>query len=97
MKILKLLPLSMALLLGGAIVAAPPASADTFCSSFGIYSTCVEVPGYTNPVPPPPKPLPVWVCKTVFTTQLVFSVIPGPIPTFISSVLVIPTVHCFWN
>ena len=96
MKILKFLPGSIALLFGAAIMSAPPASADPFCSSFGTFSNCVEVPSYNTPTPPAPKPLPEWVCKTVFSTQLVFSVIPGPIPTFISRAMAVPSLSCFW-
>jgi hypothetical protein len=96
MKILKYLPGSIALCFGAAIMTAPPASADPFCYSFGTFSSCVEVPSYNTPTPPPPKPLPVWVCKTVFSTQLVFSIIPGPIPTLISRVMAVPSLSCFW-
>jgi hypothetical protein len=96
MKILKFLPGSLALAFGAAVMSAPTATADPYCYSFGTFSSCVEVPAYVTPVPQPPKPLPVWVCKTVFTTQLVSSVIPGPIPTFISRVMSVPAISCFW-
>ena len=97
MKILKFLPGSLALAFGAAILIAPPASADPYCYSFGLFSSCAEIPSYNTPTPPPPKPLPVWVCKTVISTQLVFSTIPGLIPSIISRVLVYPTVECIWQ
>ena len=97
MKILKFLPGSIALLCGVAIMTAPPASADPYCYSFGLFATCVETPAYTTPIPPPPKPLPVWVCKTVYTVQFVSSVVPGPILTLVSRVILLPSLSCLWK
>ena len=85
-----------ALLVAFSLVSPSGASADTYCSSFGMYSSCAEVPGYTTPIPAPPKPLPVWVCKTVYSIQFVTAVIPGPIPTFISRVVSVPSLACLW-
>ena len=97
MKTLKFLPGSLALAFGAAIMIAPPASADPYCYSVGLFSSCAEIPSYNTPTPPPTKPMPVWVCKTVISTQLVFSTIPGLIPSIISRVLVYPTVECIWQ
>ena len=95
MKILKFLPGSIALCFGAAIMTAPPATADPYCYSFGLFATCVETPAYTTPIPPPPKPLPVWVCRTVAVAQAVTTVIrSSPIVTIISRVIFVPTVVC---
>lgn len=95
MKILKFLPGSIALAFGAAILTAPTASADPYCYSFGLFSTCAEFPSYNTPTPPPPKPLPVWVCRTVAVAQAVTTVIPSsPIVTIISRVIFVPTVVC---
>jgi hypothetical protein len=97
MKILKFLPGSIALVLGAAILTSPPAVADPYCYSFGLFATCVETPVYTTPIPPPPKPLPVWVCKTVYSVQFISSVVPGPILTLVSRVILVPSLSCLWN
>lgn len=97
MKIKKKSIFGVAVLLAALAVSAPSeASADTYCSSFGMYSSCAEIPGYTTPTPAPPKPLPVWVCKTVYSIQFVTAVIPGPIPTLISRVISVPSLACLW-
>jgi len=97
MKIKKKSVVGVTVLLVALSISVPSeASADTYCSSFGVYSNCVEVPGYATPVPAPPKPLPVWVCKTVYSIQFVTAVIPGPIPTFISRVVSVPSLACLW-
>ncbi len=93
---LKLVAVLGVAVLGYSLSAPVSASADPYCSSFGMYSSCVEVPGYTTPTPAPPKPLPVWVCKSVYTAQFVTAVIPGPIPTFISRVVLVPSLACLW-
>jgi hypothetical protein len=97
MKIKKKSLSGVAVLLVALSLSAPSeASADTYCSSFGMYSNCVDAPGYKTPVSAPPKPLPVWVCKTVYSIQFVTAVIPGPIPTFISRVISVPSLACLW-
>jgi hypothetical protein len=98
MKILKFIPGSIALMFGGAIMVAPPASADTYCSSFGTSSACVEVPYYKTPAPVPQKPIPSWVCKSVNTATAVMTLIPGgTVQTWIARIIFIPTVSCAWE
>jgi hypothetical protein len=89
---------AVALLASLSVSTPAEASADTFCSSFGTFSSCVDSPSYKTPTPAPLKPLPVWVCSVVYTVQAVTTVIPGGlIPTVISRVIFIPTVACAWN
>jgi hypothetical protein len=98
MKILKFLPGSLALAFGAAIMTAPTASADPYCYSFGLFSTCAEISSYTTPAPPPPKPLPSWVCKSINTATAVMTLIPGStIQTWIARIIFIPTVTCYWE
>lgn len=80
-------------------LSAPPvASADPFCFSFGLYANCVESPYCKAPAPVPIKPLPIWVCKTVFTASAIGSVIPQT--AFViwpARIMLIPVVYCLWD
>lgn len=91
--------LGVATLLVALSVSSPSqASADTYCSSFGTFSSCVNNPYYQTPTPAPLKPIPTWVCSVVYTTQAITTVIPGGlIPTVISRIIFVPTVACAWN
>ncbi len=98
MKILKYFPGSIALAFGAAIMTAPPASADPYCYSFGLFATCVERPSYTIPIPPPPKPVPIWVCRSVNTATAVLTLIPGgTIQMWVARIIFIPTLTCYWD
>lgn len=98
MKILKFLPGSLALAFGAAVMTAPTASADPYCYSFGTFSSCVEVPAYVTPIPQPPKPLPIWVCKSVNTATAVMTLIPGgTVQMWIARIIFVPTVSCYWD
>ena len=74
------------------------ANADTYCSSYGTFGSCIDSPYYKTPAPTPVKPLPVWVCSVIYTAQAITTVIPGgSIPTLISRIILIPTIACAWN
>jgi len=85
---------SSALLLAG-VAYAPAATADPFCSSFSLYSYCVEVPSYTTPVPVPLKALPKWVCQAVSYSSIAVAWYPTTsVLTIIARVLTVPSTIC---
>lgn len=71
------------------------ANADTFCSSFGMYSYCANVPSYQTPAPEPVQPVPKWVCTTVSVTSIILSWLPTvPVVTLVSRVVSVPSTYC---
>lgn len=98
MRKIKLVALLAAAVLGFSLSAPVSASADTYCSSFGMYSSCAEIPGYKTPIPAPPKPVPKWVCHTVVTATAVMTLIPaGTAYNWIARIIFVPTLTCEWN
>jgi len=98
MRKIKLVAVLAAAVLGFSLSTPVSASADVYCSSFGTFTSCVENPYYKTPTPAPVKPLPVWVCKVIYTAQAFVTVIPGgSIPTFLSRIILVPTLTCVWS
>jgi hypothetical protein len=92
------LPAFLSLVLAASIITAPPSLADPYCFSLGFYANCVEIPSYETPVPQPQKPIPIWICKTVYSAAAVMTLIPGgTTPMWIARVVFIPTLTCLWN
>lgn len=98
MRKTKLVALLAAAVLGFSLSAPVSASADVYCSSFGTFTSCVDNPNYKTPAPVPPKPVPKWVCRTVYTATAVMTLIPGGATyTWIARIIFVPTVACEWN
>ena len=58
------------------IISAKPASADMICSGFGMYTGCINYPGYQEPAPTPPLPPKQQICLTIAVTSFVLSWVP---------------------
>ncbi len=89
------LPLITASLLIWGVASAPAATADPYCTSFSLYSYCVEAPSYTTPPPTPQATIPKWVCTTVSVTSIVFAWLPVTSPaTIVARFLTVPSTYC---
>jgi hypothetical protein len=98
MRKIKLVALLATTVLGFSLSVPVSASADVYCSSFGTFSSCVDNPNYKTPTPAPVKPLPVWVCRVIYTAQTIVTVIPGGgVPSLISRIIFVPVLTCVWS